>query len=468
VWDAQTGQVLLSVKGGGPNVAYSPDGKRLASASDDRAARVWDAQTGQLLLALEGLTGQVHCVAFSPDGKRLAGGAQEVKVWDVQTGKELLAFQGHTSAVNSVVFSPDGTRLASGGGTDGAVKIWDATTSPEALTFSARNVSGVVFSPDGKRLAGGAADEKVKAPAVKVWDAQTGQELLSLKGHTTSVASVALSPDGKRLASGSGTWDATGTAFVSGEVKLWDAQTGQEMLTLKGHTAKVVSLAFSPDSKRLASGSGDDGRSYPPRSGEVKVWDVQTGQELLSIKNAYSVAFSPDGKRLATARWPTRDATTKARVPGEIKVWDAQTGQELLSLKVRGGDPMAFSPDGKRLASTSNPSVSVPPGGGGAVNVLPGEFKVWDAQTGQELLTFQGRTGGPFASLVFSPNGRRLASSSGGEVKVWDAQTGLELLTFKGGGSGRSVAFSPDGHRFVSSGGGRVTIFDATPLPEKP
>ena len=99
---------------------------------------------------------------------------------------------------------------------------------------------------------------------MKVWDAQTGQELLSLKGHTASVSSVAYSPDGKRLASGSGTWDATKRAFVSGEVKLWDAQTGQELRTLKGHTAKVVSVAFSPDGKRLASGSGDDTQSRTP------------------------------------------------------------------------------------------------------------------------------------------------------------------------------------------------------------
>jgi WD40 repeat protein len=100
------------------------------------------------------------------------------------------------------------------------VKIWDATTNPEAPTFSARNVRGVVFSPDGKRLAGGAYDETVFAPAVKVWDAQTGQELLSLKGHTSNVSSAAFSPDGQRLVSGSGTYDATKKARVAGEVKL--------------------------------------------------------------------------------------------------------------------------------------------------------------------------------------------------------------------------------------------------------
>ncbi len=285
---------------------------------------------------------------------------------------------------------------------------------------------------------------------MKVWDAQTGQELLSLRGHASSVSSVAFSPDGKRLASGSGTWDATKRAFVSGEVKLWDAQTGQEMLTLKGHTAMVVSVAFSPDGKRLASGSGDDINRYPPRPGEVKVWDAQTGQELLSLQGGRSVAYSPDGKRLASAS------------AAGVKVWDAQTGQEMLTLKLRTSGAVAFSPDGKQLASSSY----IPP--------VSGQIKVWDAQTGQELHTFLGR-GGVSSVMVFSPDGRRLVSSLGGlgpgdfgGVKVWDAQTGQELLTLKGGGLGSSVAFSPDGQRLVSSAGSTVKIYDATPLPENP
>jgi WD40 repeat protein/serine/threonine protein kinase len=445
VWDAQTARELLTLKSGARSVAFSPDGKRLASAAMDNRVKVWDAQTGQELLTLKGHNVQINSVAFSPDGKRLASAAMDnrVKVWDAQTGKELLTFQGHTGPVSSVVFSPDGTRLATGA-RDG-VKIWDATTSPEAPTFSARNVRGVVFSPDGKRLAGGSYDETLKAPALKVWDAQTGHELLSLKGHASSISSVAFSPDGKRLASGSGTWDATKRAFVSREVKLWDAQTGQELLTLKGHSAAVVSVAFSPDGKRLASGSGDDVNRYPPRPGEVKVWDAQTGQELLSFQGGRSVAFSPNGKRLASAS-------------GEgVKVWDAQTGQEILTLRVRTGGAVAFSPDGKRLASNSYLRGS-------------GEIKVWDAQTGKELLTPQGHTALVW-SVAFSPDGKRLTSSLGGpdgEVKVWDAQTGQELLTLKGGGIGSSVAFSPDGHRLASSANVTVTIYDATPLPEKP
>ena len=200
---------------------------------------------------------------------------------------------------------------------------------------------------------------------------------------------MAYSPDGKRLASGSGTWDATKRAFVSGEVKLWDAQTGQEMRTLKGHTAMVVSVAFSPDGKRLASGSGDDTNRYPPRPGEVKVWDAQTGQELLSLQGGRSVAFSPDGKRLASAR-----------LGRDVKVWDAQTGQETPHLE---GAHVAAPWRSARTASGWRVAVTHPTTGSS-------EIKVWDAQTGQELLTFQGSTGHVY-SVAFSPDGKRLTSS---------------------------------------------------------
>src|SRR5262249_44479469 len=152
-------------------------------------------------------------------------------------------------------------------------------------------------------------------------------------------------------------------AYVAGEVKVWDAQTGQELLSLKGHTSRDINVAYSPDGKRLASSAiGFGGRGgAPPAAGGGKVGDSQAGQELLSLKGSVcSVAFSPDGKRLAG----TSDDKT-------VKVWDAQTGQELLTCKGHTGrvSSVAFSPDGKRLASCS----IVFSRGGGA----PGEVKVW-------------------------------------------------------------------------------------------
>ncbi len=459
VWDAQTGQELLSLKADGDTVAISPDGKRLAGDSSGSGegwtVKVWDAQTGQVLLTLRGHNGQqVNSVTFSRDGKRLAsaGGDRTVKVWDAQTGQVLLTYKGHIGMVRSVVFSPDGTRLASIG-LEGTIKVWDATTGPEARTFSSPTgyVRSVAFSSDGKRLAtgGGIWDDTKQAYVageLKVRDAQTGQELFSIKGLTNAIRSVAFSPDGKRLAG----------ASEDQTVKVWDVQTGQELLSLKGHTAVVSSLAFSPDGKRLASGSQDK---------TVKVWDAQTGQELLAFKGhsnrVGSVAFSPDGTRLVSAA----QAGAQRGEWDAVKVWDAQTGQELLTIKGQGRFPsVAFSPDGKRLASSWHR------GGPGAV----GEVQVWDAQTGQELLSLKGHTTG-VSSVVFSPDGKRLASGSGnptggqnGEVKVWDAQTGQELLTLKRGSYGHSVAFSPNGYWLASVAGGTVKIYDATPLLAKP
>src|SRR5262249_18838824 len=384
----------------------------------------------------------------------------DVKVWNAQTGQELFTYKygGHR-----VVFSPDGQRLASASGY--TVKVWDAQTGQDLQPFKARwnTVNSAAFSPDGKRLTSGAPGN-----ALQVWDAQTGQELLSLKGAggfgmygLNFGPVVAFSPDGKRLASAGG---GAGPARAVDAVKVWDAQTGKELLTLKGHTGWVLSVAFSPDGKRLASASAPPG-VFGPVPTEVKVWDAQNGKELLTLRHpniVNSVAFSPDGKRLASASGDPVVRREQVGLtppsPGEVKVWDAHTGQELLSLKGHTYCVLsaAFSPDGKRLASAS----------------ADGTLKLWDAQIGQELLTLRGHIN-YVNRVVFSPDGKRLASAGGGaslaegQVKVWDAQTGQELLTLKGAGGINStkgmvalsgVAFSPDGHRLVSGAFGRVMI----------
>jgi WD40 repeat protein len=435
VWDAQTGQDILTLKGhagGVYSVAFSPDGRRLATASDDGTVKVWDSQTGQDTLTLKGHGGAVWSVAFSPDGKRLASGSEDstVKVWDAQMGQPRLTLKGHAFAVQSVVFSPDGKRLASGSGvffhgrTAGELKLWDAATGQETRTLEGSDwVTSVAFSPDSKRLAS-ASDHAT----VKVWEAATGQETITLTAHTHVVTSVVFSPDGKRLASSSG--DRT--------VKVWDAAVGQEARALTGHAGGVTSVAFSPNGKRLASGSAD---------GTVKVWNSATSQETRTLKAhaswVRSVAFSPDGKRLASAE-----------DDGTVRVWDAAGGKELLTLKGHtvGVTSVAFSPDGKCIVS-----------GGVDRSGKLGEVKVWDAQTGQDMLTLKGHAG-EVTSIAFSPNGQRLASGSKDRtVKVWDAQTGQDILTLKGHAGGvYSVAFSPDGKRLVSGSDDRtVKVWDA-------
>jgi sugar lactone lactonase YvrE len=296
------GRSLLVLRGHRDRVfgiRFSPDGKRLASASGDRLVRVWDAATGKLALTLEGHTALVYGVTFSPDGKRLAsvsGGwgedpqvQGEMIVWDALTGRKALTLKGHKSAVYGVAFSPDGKRLASGGG-DRVVKVWDVASEREVLALIGHTgaVYGVAFSPDGKYLASASGDFFCgwRVGEVKLWDLATGREAFTLKGHRATVYGVAFSPDGRRLA----------TAGHDRTVKVWEVSTGREALSLTGHTSAVFCVTFSPDGRRLAS-AGEDGT--------VRIWEAITGEELLCLEGhiaqAAVVAFSPDGTRLASA-----------------------------------------------------------------------------------------------------------------------------------------------------------------------
>jgi WD40 repeat protein/serine/threonine protein kinase len=399
------------------SVAFSPDGQRLATASDDQTARVWDAATGREILSLRGHQGGVSSVAFSPDGRRLLSGSGDktVKVWDAVTGQELLTLQGHQAGVSNVALSLDGQRIVSSG-YDKRVKVWDAATGQLTLTLEGHTdrVTSVAVSPDRRRAVSGSFDR-----TVKVWDAATPEDPYTFKGHGGPVLSVCFSPDGQRVAS----------ASADRTVQVWDVPTSQETLTLKGHQSAVLSVAFSPDGKHIFSGSLD---------GTVKMWDAATRQEIRTLRAAGNVAVSPDGKRLVTN---SSDNT--------VKVWDAATGQETQTLKGHTGpiDCVAFSPDGRRIVSGSQDKTAI----------------VWDAATGQETLTLRGHQGG-VRSVAFSPDGRRLVSGSYDQtVRVWDAATGQEIHTLRGHTEYvTSVAFTPDGRRIVSGSGDQsVKLWDA-------
>ena len=420
LWDTTTGKVLLTLKGHAGwvrSVAFSPDGKRLVSGGREKNAKLWDTTTGKELLALKGHAKWVNSVAFSPDGGRLASGGLlgAIKLWDATTGKELLSLKGDKDIVHCVAFSPDGKRLASGG-EDMTVKLWDTATGNQlpALKWHAHAVSCIAFSPDGKRLASGSEDE-----TVKIWDIATGKELFTFKEDVDNVFSVAFSPDGKRLVAGSGS-----------NIKLWNTPTGTEMLTLRMQPGAVCSVAFSPDGKRLVSGHVDK---------TVRLWDTSTKSELHTLawhrNKVLSVVFSPDGKRLASRGF---DDT--------IKLWNTITGKELRTIKV-GSDfehNVAFSTDGTRLASGCNETV-----------------KLWDAVTGKELRALTGHTK-LVGCIAFSPDGRFLASGSGDKTaRLWDAVTGKELFTLKHTKWVTGVAFSLDSKRLASGSGNGIKLWDA-------
>ena len=275
-------------------VAFSPDGRLLASGGDDTTVRLWDPATGEHRRTLTGHAGRVRGVAFSPDGRLLASAGADktmhdrtVRLWDPATGEHRRTLTGHTGTghtggVLGVAFSPDGQRLASAS-YDRTVRLWDPATGAQLSVLSdhATSVYAVAFSPDGRLLASGGDDR-----TVRLWDPATGEHRRTLTGHAGNVWGVAFSPDGRLLASGGD--DRT--------VRLWDPATGEHRRTLTGHAGNVWGVAFSPDGRLLASG-GDDTT--------VRLWDPATGEHRRTLTghagNVRGVAFSPDGRLLASA-----------------------------------------------------------------------------------------------------------------------------------------------------------------------
>ena len=461
------------------SVAFSPDGKILASASVDKTIKLWDPATGMELRTLTGHTDFVYSVTFSPDGKTIASGGRDrtVKLWDVSTGAELRTLKGHSGHVNTVAFSPDGKTLASAG-EDKTIKLWDAETGILVRTLEGHNnmIHAVAFSPDGQFLASASGflltDELGRPIAgvsedntVRLWNIATGSQLRVLTG-TDHVWSVAFSPDGKTVAGGGWNdiiklWDvATGVeirtlqgravgfspdgktvagASRGGTIKLWDVLTGAELRTLKGHSGGVSQIAFSFDGQTLASGGSDH---------QINLWQISTGALVRTIAphSAYffSIAISPNGKVVAGSR-----------VDGTIKVWDTSTGAEFRTLKGHSSAVLsvAFSPDGKTLASGGSDST----------------VRLWDVATGNELLTLKQSLSDSIVSVVFSPDGKILASGgSTRTVNLWDVSTGASLGTQKGHTNAvNSIAFSPDGKTLASGSTDKtIKMWDLTTRAE--
>ena len=484
IWDAETGEetaILSGHKDGLESVAYSPDGTRIVSGSDDGTMRIWDAEIGKEKVILKGHEKEVLSVAFSPDGKHIISGSNDgtVRIWNADTGEEKVILKGHEKEVLSVAFNPDGIRIASGSN-DGTVRIWDAITGEERIILKGheKEVLSVAYSPNGTHIASGSNDG-----TVRIWDNITGEEIANLSGHKDTVLSVAYSPDGTHIVSGSN----------DGTVRIWDAITGEETAVLSGHEQGVTSVAYSSDGTRIVSGGVDE---------TVRVWDAEMGEErfILSgyVYGVWSVAYSPDGTHIAwgggvdeTAWIRAAETLTEKVVPRAfmVRIWDTEKSGETVVLRHENFVwSVAYNPDGKSIASgsidgtvqiwdaiTGEEMVKLRGHEEGVMSVayssdgtriasgsVDGTVLIWDAETGEEMVKLHGHEEGVW-SVAYSPDGTNIASGSiDGTVLIWDAVTGEEMVKLRGHKTGvMSLAYSPDGTSIVSGGVGTVRIWDA-------
>jgi WD40 repeat protein len=431
------------------DIAWSPDGRLLATASRDGTARVYDARSGRPVLVLPSDGAMVESVAWSPDSAQVATAGRDhvVRIWDAVSGEPVRLLAGAGDIGRQVAWSPDGSHIAATF-KDRVVRVWEARTGRlvHELRGHGDDVWGVAWAPDNSRLASASHDQ-----TVIVWDRATGTATVTLTGHTDFVEGIAWSPDGCRIATGSGDHTA----------RIWDAETGGLRLLLRGHTDYVWNLAWSPDGRMLASASSDR---------TVRIVDAEDAKVLAVLRGhtdtVWGVTWSPDGTQLATgstdgtgivwdlrprgaettlvdghdgpvneAAWSGDDSrVTTASDDGSVRIWDAATGTPagpVMRLEDRVWS-VACSPHGDRLALSTN----------------DGLLRVADG-TGRTLFEQRGEV---VEGCAWSPDGRRIATGGhDGTVRVLSAQDGTELmkLTEHQDWVGR-VAWSPSGRLLVS------------------
>jgi WD40 repeat protein/serine/threonine protein kinase/tetratricopeptide (TPR) repeat protein len=421
IWTADTGvfqKKLTHAHGQGVNwIEFSLDDKSLASAGDDETVTIWEVATWTPRVMIRKAGERVVGVLFLSDGRVFAASLREklLNIWDVKAPEDCFTLQSH-SEIQALRGSPDGKTIAVGFN-DGTIKLWDWSTHQPKATMTAHTgmVKDLAFSHDNRKLASAGADG-----SVKLWDIANGAELATLNGHSDAVRTVAFSPCDTLLAS----------AGTDGSIRVWFEVHKKIYNVFRGHTDLVYEIRFSPDGT-LASASGD---------GTVKLWNRDRPQERQKFHSCTSsidsVAFSPDGRTLATGK-----------NDGTVQLWDRGRAEHLTTLasKHSNAGPVVFAADGTLAAGWGD-----------------GSIEVWNPSAKKSLLTLPANSARPGA-MALSPDGKTLAAGmTDGRVRLWNAATGQVRADLPGNSAVfPALAFAPDGSRLASGGAdGRVLLWD--------
>jgi WD40 repeat protein len=437
VWEIATGDEVAHMNHDGAvnSLAFSSDGEYIVSGSDDNTARVWETMTGKEVVKLSH-SHPVASTVFSSDGEYILTGTKSpsfiAHVWKAKTGDEVATFYSdRPNLVTSITFSPNDKHVMFKAN-DRTVREWDIASGGEIARGSSMNF--VAFSPNGKYV----ASKNMQDDVLRILSVDTGKEIFQVP--CDDVASVAFSHDSKYVAARGHVWEsATGVEFSSnfsyaytmafstddryivtsdGAAHIWEFLTGKEVVNMSHEGSNVQSVAFSPDGMYVVTGGLDR---------TVRVWKATTGEEISRMTHegmVWSVVFSPNGKFVASG---SNDNTAC--------VWEAETGKKISCMIHKGRvNAIAFSPNGEYVVSGSN----------------DGTVRVWEAKTGREIARVI--HDGYVNSVAFSPDGKYVVSGSADyTARVWMTMTGREIIRLTHGGEVYSVAFGPD-DKYIASG----------------